>query len=374
MRKAITVILGIILIGVSIFIVRAMILNNKKVPEKAKRIVKLVYIDEVINQEIPITIKLNGNLTAKNKIELYSEVQGILHSNHKEFKAGTSYKKGETILKINSDEHYANLQAQKSNLYNSIASVMPDIRLDYPDEYDKWQRYLKNFNFNKTTPILPKATTEKEKFFISGRNIYTTYYNVKNMEVRLSKYQIKAPYNGILTEASVNPGSLVRPGQKLGELINPGLYEIEVSVNADYIDLIQIGNPVKLATLDGSKTCEGKVIRINGKVDQASQTAKVFIEASGKSMKEGMYLEAHLLARHEQNAYEMPRKLLVNNEAVFTVQDSTLVLEKVQPVYFKDKTVVVKGLKDGTKVLARTIPGAYSGMVVKVAEMESTNQ
>ncbi|NOQ91803.1 MAG: HlyD family efflux transporter periplasmic adaptor subunit [Flavobacteriaceae bacterium] len=366
MRKYISIGLGIVIIIASIFVVKAMIASNKKPQRKAKKIVKTVFIDVVENKDIPITINANGNLVAKNKIEIFSEVQGVLQTTPKDFKPGTSYHKGEVILKINNEEHYANLQAQKSNLYNAITSIMPDIRLDYPNEYKKWQNYLSSFDFDKTTPKLPEMNSEKEKFFISGRNIYTTYYNVKNMEVRLNKYIIRAPYNGILTDALVNPGSLVRQGQKLGEFINPSIYEMEVAINANYIDLLKKGNKVKLQTLDNSKTWTGKVIRVNGKVDQTSQTVKAFIQVDGKNLKEGMYLEANLVAKKEKNAYEMPRKLLVNNESVFVLKDSVLDLVKVNAVYFKDKTVVIKGLENGTKVLAKNVPGAYTGMAVKV--------
>ena len=367
MRKYISIALGILLVIASVFIVKTMIANNKKPERKAKKIVKTVFVDLVENKDIPITIKANGNLVAKNKIEIFSEVQGVLHTTTKEFKAGNTYKKGEVILKINNEEHYANLQAQKSKLYNTITSIMPDIRLDYPVEYEKWQAYLVSFDFDKTAPGLPEVNSEKEKFFISGRNIYTTYYNVKNMEVRLSKYTIRAPYNGILTEALVNPGSLVRQGQRLGEFINPSIYELEVAVNADYIDLLQLGNKVQLYNLENTKSWFGKIIRINGKVDQSSQTVKAFIQVNGKGIREGMYLEARLVAKSENNAYELPRKLLVNNKSVYVIENDTLLrLITVDPVYFNDQTVVIKGLPNGRMTLSKPVPGAYDGMAVKI--------
>ena len=366
MRKYISIVLGIILIVASVFVVKAMVAANQKPERIAKKIVKTVFVDVVKNTDIPITINANGNLVAENKIQIYSEVQGVFQNTVKEFDEGISFKKGEVILRINSEEHYANLQAQKSNLYNTITSIMPDIRLDYPEEYEKWRKYITSFDFNKSTPKLPQTNSEKEKFFISSRNIYTTYFNVKNMEVRLSKYVIKAPYNGILTEVLVKPGSLIRQGQKLGEFIDPSVYEMEVAINASYIDLLQKGNTVQLQNLDHSNTWEGKIVRVNGKVDQTSQTVKTFIQVSDKELKEGMYLEANLVAKKEKNAYEIERKLLVNNESVYVLMDSVLALVKVNPVYFKDKTVVIKGLANGTKVLSKNVPGAYAGMAVKV--------
>jgi len=368
MRKIISISLGILVIVLAVFSYYTMVNKNKKEKRKAPKIIKTVFVETVQNKDVPIIITANGNLVAKNKIELFSEVQGILKPLSKDFKAGTAYRKGEVILKINSEEHYANLQAQKSNLFNSITSIMPDIRLDYPEEYDKWQKYLKSFDFNKTTPALPQTNSEKEKFFISGRNIYTTYYNVRNMEVRLSKYTIRAPYNGILTETFVNPGTLVRQGQKLGEFIDPRVYEMEIAISATYRDLLQKGKKVNLHNLENTQSWTGKVIRVNGKIDQASQTIKVFIQINSQDLKEGMYLEADLLAKSEKDAYEITRKVLVNNNSVYIVNDTVLKLVPVQPVYFKDQTVIIKGLADGSKTLSRIVPGAYDGMLVKIHE------
>jgi len=368
MRKFISIVLGVLLLGGAVFVAKYLIDNKMKPKPKFDKIVKTVFVEEVENKDIPIIITTSGNLTAKNKIDLFSEVQGVLKITSKDFKAGTFYAKGENIIKINSDEFYANLQSQKSNFYNSITSIMPDIRLDYPDEFHKWQTYLNSFDINSITPNLPVMNTDKEKYFISGRGINTAYYNVKNMEVKLGKYNLKAPFKGILTEALVTPGSLVRAGQRLGEFIDPSIYEMEVSVSAEFADLLKIGNSVKLHNLEKTKEYIGKVIRINGKVDAASQTIKAYIELVNKDLREGTYLEANLKARNESNAIEVSRKLLVDNKQMYIVRDSILDLIDVQPVYFSAESAVVKGIENGTLMLSKPTPGAYDGMQVKIFE------
>jgi multidrug efflux pump subunit AcrA (membrane-fusion protein) len=373
MRKYINIFLGIALIALAFWLVNVMILKNKRPDRPPVKIVKTVFVDTIQNSTIPIMIRANGTLVAKNRIELFSEVQGVLQPTSKEFRPGNRYRKGEVILKIRSDEHYANLQAQKSNLYKSITSIMPDIRLDYPEEYAKWEAYLQEFDFDNVTPPLPETNSEQEKFFISGRNIYTTYYNVKNMEVRQTKYTIRAPYNGILTDAMVNPGALIRPGQKLGEFINPSVYEMEVAVNAKYSDLLQIGNTVEVASLDTGLTWNGKIVRVNGSVDQATQTVMAYIELRGDDLKEGIYLEAHLKAKSEENAVEIPRKLLIDNQSLYVLKDSIIDLVPVNPVYYSDESVVIKGLADGTPYVSRVVPGAYPGMVVQVFKERTQN-
>ena len=369
MRKLIfSVIAGGLIISLSI-VFAGMIAGSKKDrrPEP-QRVVKTVFVDTVENSTVPIVVPANGNLKAKKRVELYAEVQGVFRSGSKLFRTGQEYGAGQTLIRIDANEYYASVQSAKSNLYNLLTSIMPDLRLDYPDIYPKWQEYLNGFDLDKTTPKLPEMTSEKEKFFISGRGVISNYYNVKNLEQRLSKYTIAAPFKGVLTDALVTEGTLIRVGQKLGEFINIGLYELEVSVSKTYGDYLTIGKSVELTNLEKTLTYTGKVTRVNGRVDQNSQTITVFIEVGGEDLKEGQYLEANLEAKDEPNAIEVDRSLLLENDQIFVVRDSILDVIDVKPVYFTDKKVVLKDVPNNEVIISKAISGAYTGMVVKVFE------
>ncbi len=349
--------------------------DSKKIPtQKLEKIVKTVFVTEVENKNIPITIIANGNLVAKHKLELFTEVQGILESSGKDFRAGIHFNKGQSILKINRDEFYASLLSQRSTLENLIASIIPDIKLDHSKSFEKWDSYLQDFDIDKITPELPEPMSGQEKLFVSAKNIYTTYYTIKNLEQRLGKYDIKAPFNGVVTEANVNNGTLVRSGQKLGEFINTAIFEVELSVNAEYAYSIEKGHSVKLQNLNKTKSWLGKVARINGKVDRDSQTVQVYVEVKGKTLKEGMYLEAEISSKGEPNAIEIDRKLLVENKAVYTVVENQLKLVEIQPVHFNQSTVVVIGLNNGSQLISRPIPGAYEGMPVNIFSTQNNKK
>lgn len=365
-RKIVLSILGVVLIIGAIFAAKLIIDSNKKVKPPITKTVKSVFIDTVQNRTVPIVVPANGNLRALHRLDLYSEVQGIFRYSSKDFRPGQQFRKGQVLLGMDSEEYKASLQSAKSELYNTITSIMPDIRLDYPDAFQKWQDYLNKFDINKTVPSLPETTSDQENYFVTGRGVISAYYNIKNMEERLSKYTIVAPYDGILTEALVNKGTLIRPGQQLGEFIDPSVYELEVSIGKKFGDLLQIGEQVKLSNLEGSETYTGEVSRINGKVNQETQSIRVFILVENDKLSEGMYLEAEIDAKSEENAIEIPRELLVERSKVYVVKDSVLELKNIDPVYFSPNTVVIKGLEDGEKILSANVPGAYSGMLVKV--------
>ena len=375
MRKLILAILGVLLIAGAIYGAKIIINSKSKTRKAPSKVIKTVFVDTVKNTSIPIIIPANGNLVAKRRVEIYSEVQGIFKPGSKLFKPGEKYQKNEAFITINDTEYYANVQLAKSNLYNSIAAVLADLRLDFPEVFLKWETYLKSYNLNKPTPKLPKMVSEKENYFITGRSIVSNYYTVKNLEQRLSKYTISAPFKGILTEALVTEGTLIRSNQKLGEFIDPSVYEMEVSLSKTFASLLDVGETVELNNLERTKKYSGIVSRVNGSINSATQTIAVYIEIKNSSLKEGMYLEANLNAKKEKNAIEINRGLLLDEDKIFIVRDSVLDMIDVRPVYFSNTKVVLKDIPDGTIILSSPFPGAYVGMMVKPLQVkkESTS-
>ena len=367
LRKIILSVIGVALI-IGAFLVANYLIDNKHKPKPViPKVVKTVLVETVKNKTVPIVISANGNLVAKQRVELYSEVQGIFKTGAKLFKPGQKFNKGETLIRLDASEYYASVQSAKSDLYNSIAAIMPDLRLDFPEVFQKWQNYLSGFDLNKTTPKLPEISGEKENYFITGRGIVSAYYNVKNLEQRLTKYRIIAPFSGILTEALVTEGTFVRSGQQLGEYINPSVYEMEVAISKSFADVLKEGENVTLTSLDNTKQYEGKVSRDNGSIDATTQTITVYIEVKHDDLKEGMYLEAQLNAEKVEDAIEIDRNLLLDSEEVYVVRDSLLDVISVKPVHFSDEKVVLKSVPNGTIILRKPVPGAYAGMHVKAA-------
>lgn len=365
MRKIILSVIGILLIVLSFLYAKKLIADKNKPKPVKEKVVKTVFTDTVSNGTVQIVIPANGSLVAKRRVELYSEVQGVFKSGNKLFKPGQKYISGENLIRIDASEYYAGVQSSKSNLYNTIAAIMPDLRLDFPEVYQKWQNYLNGFDLSKPTPKLPEMTSDKENYFITGRNIVSSYYNVKNLEQRLSKYNISAPFSGILTQALVTEGTLVRSGQKLGEFIDTSIYEMEVALSKSYASLLKVGETVMLTNLDKTETYNGYVARVNGNIDAATQTISAFIDVQHDNLKEGIYLEANLNAKEEQNAIEIDRNLLLETNEIFVVRDSLLDVIPAKPVYFSDTKVVLKNIPNGTVILKKAVPGAYAGMLVK---------
>ena len=163
-------------------------------------------------------------------------------------------------------------------------------------------------------------------------------------------------------------GSLVRNGQKLGEFINPKVYEMEVAISKSFANILKVGEKVSLSNLDKTESYSGTVSRVNGSIDPNTQTITAFIEVAHENLKEGMYLEASLNAKDIEDAIEINRNLLLDDQKIFVVNDSLLDVIPVRPIHFSDTKVVLKDVPNGTIILNRAVPGAYAGMLVKPFE------
>ena len=137
-------------------------------------------------------LKLNssGRVLSYRNTTINSEVNGTILSNSK-IKKGYYFKKGELLFQIKDSDTRLLLESKKSNYINTISSILADIKLDYPDEYNKWEKYFNSLTYENQIE-LPKFNSTKEKNFIISRRIITEFLSIKSDE-RLKKYKFLHP-------------------------------------------------------------------------------------------------------------------------------------------------------------------------------------
>jgi membrane fusion protein (multidrug efflux system) len=341
---------------------------KKARPEVVRDPMISAFVDTVELKDETIYIQSNGTLQAKNQIDLTSKVQGIFEMSTKNFKEGVMYRKGELIIGIDDNDVLVSMQTQKSQLQKALIAMLADLKFDFPKAYEKWKAYAENFEIEGILKDLPEPDNDREKSFISLKDIYTLFYTAKATENNLRHYRIYAPFTGVLTEVNSNPGAMITPGQTLGKFISNDIFELEVKLPLNTMDLIKVGEPVLLNDLHNTGNWNGKVTRIQSKVDPGSQSFLIVIELKGEGLISGMYLQANIKTTTINQVYDLSRPLLMNQKEIFVVKDSVLSLENIQPIYYKEKSVLIRGVSDGDVLLRRPVPGAFDGMKVHVLE------
>lgn len=322
---------------------------------------KPLKIITVKNDDIQSSIEMTGPLYAYDKVELYAEVSGVLQETRKRFKEGFLYKKGEVLIRVDDSVYKNNLLAQKSNLLNQLTLLLPDLSIDFPQSAGKWEAYLKKLDLEKPLPKLPEPGSDKERYYIVSRSIYNLFYTIKSMEATFAKYTLRAPFDGVVTQSLINPGTLVRAGQKLGEFTNTGLYEMEAAVGLFDANRLTPGQEVTLKTEDVRGTFTGKIQRINRVIDRNSMTVKVYIHAGDPRLRDGMYMQAQTEGEPIPRAFAVAKDLLVEKNRLFVVNDSILHLQPVEIIGEKGGQAIIRGLADGTRILGEVWAEAKEG-------------
>lgn len=370
-NRIITIIAGLIILAIG-FGGKKFLASKAKAPERieAGSDIPVLLTRKVQLATIPNKIEITGKLVASKRIELFSEVQGVLLQSSKEFKAGEAFTKGQRLLRIDSTEFYLNLMASKSNYLNALIQLGPDIKYDYPDAYKNWMDYVSSIDINNAIPALPSNIDEKQRNFLTAKNVYNQYYQLKSQEEKLSKYNLEAPFNGVLSEGNLQRGTMIRAGQKLGTFIQPGLYELEANINVSQVSSIRVGDTVQLKSQDVAGSWTGRIIRISQSIDKTTQTVKIYIAVSDASLREGMYLSGNIISKGFEDAVEIPRSHLMGTHHVFVVKDSILTLTPIEVKQVGKNVVVATGLNNNDVLLNQVYSGAYNGLKIS-AKTES---
>ncbi len=373
--RKLSIVLGALILAGAVFII-APKLSQKEAPPKKEvaevAVQREVKVMKVKNNDVSSKLDVQGSLEAFNKVGIFAEVTGTLSNSNRTVKVGNYFKKGAVLLDIDREEAKLNILSQKSNVLNGITTLMPDLKIDYPESFQQWKTYLDNFDVNQPIKAFPKALNDQEKYFIASKNLLSQYYSIKSAENRLQKYTVYAPFSGVITQSMIQPGTLVRAGQQMAELMSTGAYEMKATLNLEDLKFIKIGSKVDLYSdaVDGS--WKGTIKRISDQIDPNTQSVIAYIGASGKGLREGMYLRGNLNSQTIRSAMQLPIDLLINQRQVYTVKDGKLALQTVEIVNTNADYAVVKGLTDGQLILKEKIIGAFEGLEVKPIELTAS--
>ncbi len=333
-----------------------------------KETTRVVNVNTYDPGNIQSEIEITGRINSTQRIELFSEVQGVLQRGERPFRTGVRYNRGDLLLQIDQTEAELDLYAQRSRFFTKLAASLSDIKLDYPDQYDSWSGYADQFNPESTLPDLPNIENRQLRLYLTSRGIFDQYYSIRSAENRLTKYSIRAPFSGELRSADLTPGNLVQPGVRLGEFTGDA-FELETFVSLRDLSFISQGDPVELLTPSSRDTLEGTILRIGSSVDPNTQAFPVYIKVQNRNLRSGQYLEGKISGKIFEDALEIPRNLLSRSNTVLIAENGKVTHKDVEPLLFKRETVVVSGLTAEDKVIElRAGAASLAGASVTIAD------
>lgn len=363
-----TLLIGIAVVLLSVFITSGLIIS-KPVPKTNNEQHNALYVktQTVNNKPQKAFVKYHGRVLSFDKISLSSEVSGKILAGEVLLKEGQCFEKGDVLVRIYSEDYRASMKSAKSSFLRSLSSVLPDISVDFPEEFEKWKSFFAAIDIDGKLPELPAVNSEQEKIFLASRGLMTEYYSLQQQEIQLKKYTLYAPFNGCFKSVYSETGSITNMGGQIASLIRTDKLEIVVPVKSNDIQYIKIGDEVELYSNNGRKEF-GTVNRIANFIDPGTQSVNVYVDYypnEKKSFKEGEYLEVAFTDNTPILGLLIPREALMADNKVYTLDNNSLKTKKVSVERELDDYVIISGLEDGSVIVTESMIDTYDGMKVK---------
>ncbi|MEO0734584.1 MAG: efflux RND transporter periplasmic adaptor subunit [Bacteroidota bacterium] len=306
-------------------------------------------------EDVERPLRITGRVVPLQESVISSQVPGKVLPTRKLLQEGKYYRKGEIMVRIDDEALRYRLQADRANLVTSLVRVLSDLSIDYPAEHPTWEAFTKTIQPEEVLPTLPSTENEQLRYFISAQGIPAQYYAIRAQEATLDDYVVTAPFSGKLTRASVEPGTVVQPGQQLATISRTDVYEVRAAVLAASVPQLKIGQRLQLTAANLGTTYTGTINRYGTAIDQATQTVTAFVRLSGEQLREGLYLEAELPGESLKAVAVLPKEALTRDGGVHLIEEGTVVLREVTPVLIEADKVYLRGLTDGDRVITAAI-------------------
>ncbi len=358
----VTLLVALMILGLSVMIlnnVRTMTGQEEDVLEKEPQTIespnrdstssiKEVKVMEIKNRKMETGFSVQGRLRAYDKTDLVAEVPGLMKPMSKRFKIGTRYNKDEVVFEVDDAEARLALKAKRAQLHTAITKMLPDMKIDMPSSYANWKSYWDRLDPERSIFPLPKPLSDREEYYVSLQGLHSQYYDIKSQEVRLTKYRVLAPFDGIITSVLIGESGYLRAGVSLGTIMNTSEYELEAAVPVSDLKSVRQGRKVKVVSDDTGKSWMGKINRIGDLIDPNTQTATVYITLQGAGLREGQYLRAILEGNTGRAVTTIPNHLLIERNKVLVVEDDWVKLKSVQLIKTEGGEAWISGLPDRT--------------------------
>lgn len=367
----------IIIVGAFIFIVafsygimRFLIARGEEPPMRppveAKRYVKA---DPVQYTTVVSPVEGTGRMVSFAQLDLVAEASGKIIVSNISLKKGSRFSKGDVLFTIYPDESALALKARKSRFLNSLANLLPDLAIDFPEQEQTFRDFFNAVNLELSLPSFPKVQNEQLRIFLSSRDVLSEYYSIKKDELQLSRHTLKAPFDGAYTDIYLEAGAYTNMGGRVARAIRTDMLEMEVPLERFDARWVKVGDRTVMRDEERNFQWEGVVVRKSPFVDAENQSQAIFIRVrnnADKPLLAGAYLKATFPGQPIEDVMEIPRNVVFNTNEVFIVNEARLHKRTIDIVKINKKTLLFKGLKEGEMLVMQPLINVQEGTRVEI--------
>lgn len=287
-----------------------------------------------------------GTLLANEEVELVAEIVGKVRGIY--FQEGSHVRKGQLLLKVDD----ADLQAQL--------------------ERAEFQRKLLSEKLERQRILLKRESISREAFDQLQTDYNVLQADIELLNVKISRTEIRAPFDGVMGFRYVSEGSYVQPSSRIASIVDNSILKFEFSVPEKYASHTLKGRKVAFRITGSEHLYEAEVYAVDPLIDVKTRMILLrarFYNARNELMP-GMFAKGNLIVDGKNEYIAVPTEAVVpemEGKRMWIVENGKAKSVKVETESRSAKFVeVISGIQPGDTVLTGGLMQLREGMTVGV--------
>jgi membrane fusion protein, multidrug efflux system len=347
-----------------------------------------VHAATVSSQDWPDAYEATGTVRARTATVLSSKVMAYVRQVAAQ--VGDRVKEGQELITLDAQDLDANVrraeaaEAEVRSTFleadNGVAGAKANLDLAHSTfqriEELASKKSISNQEFDEASARLKSAQAAYEMARAKRSQLDSRLAQVEE-EIRAARImrdyaRISAPFSGVVTAKSVEPGNLAAPGAPLLTIEREGAYRLEASVDESKLPFVKPGQTVDVALEALDRRLTARVSEIVPAVDAASRAYTVKIELPAlPNLRSGMFGRAWF-PMGARKVVAVPAPAVVERgqlQSVFVIEDGLARNRLITTGKRGPNAVeVLSGLSEGEKLVSPIAAGLADGVRVEVRE------
>ncbi len=319
LKKVMRKFIGILSISVSVIAVTILTITREEPETEKKEIEKSIEVSilDIKQENVTDMIKGYGQVRARWKTTLASEVRGRVLSVSEKLFSGAQFNKGEVLATIDNTTYEVELADAEAALAkaNRILKEEEERSKVAADEWD-----IRGYARKPSNLVLRKPHIQEARAAVKSAKV-----KIKKAKYDLTQTRITAPYDGIVIERNINPGDFLQVGIQIAKIYERGIYEIAIPLNGNEIQRLPAnskGVTIRLYSEHTDKVWDGKISRLEQVIDNQNRWQNIIIEIIHTTgLLPGQFLTAEIPGKNYNNILAIPENVLSDDGHIWFVNE-----------------------------------------------------
>lgn len=300
----------------------------------------------VVPQRLSERLTTTGTVRANEHVELVSEVAGKVAKLH--FEEGRRVEEGELLVKIDDSELMAQRQRAQS-------------RVTLAETREARQRRL-----------LEEGILSQEEYDLQSGELEVLRADLRLIEARLEKTEIRAPFTGVVGLRRVSAGSYLSPQTPIATLQDTEAVKVDFTLPEKHAGEVAVGDVINFRTKGSERTYRGTVYAIEPAVDADTRSLELRALSPNPrgELLPGAFADVELEVRVVEDALAVPTIAVIpelGGKKVFVYESGKAEARPVQTGLRTESLVeVTAGLAPGEVVITSGVQQLRPGLEVEV--------